>query len=91
MDVERSSPAQDANEVACREVKVLLDRLGEVESVPLFVFDAGYDPVKLQQGLLMGAPARSSSVFGQDVACRLILTSPVRPRPPGGRFATGRR
>jgi hypothetical protein len=51
MDVERSRPAQDANEVACGQVKVLLDRLGEVESVPLFVFDAGYDPVKLQQGL----------------------------------------
>jgi hypothetical protein len=51
MDVERIRPAQDANEVACRQVKVLLDRLGKEESVPLFVFDAGYDPVKVQQGL----------------------------------------
>ena len=51
MDVERIRPAQDANEVACGQVKVLLERLGEEEPVPLFVFDAGYDPVKLQQGL----------------------------------------
>ena len=51
MDVERIRPAQDANEVACGQVKVLLERFGEEEPVPLFVFDAGYDPVKLQQGL----------------------------------------
>jgi hypothetical protein len=51
VDVERVRPAQGANEVACGQVKVLLDRLGKGKSVPLFVFDAGYDPVKLQQGL----------------------------------------
>jgi hypothetical protein len=51
MDVQRIRPAQDANEVACGQVKVLLKRLGKEEPVPLFVFDAGYDPVKLQQGL----------------------------------------
>ncbi len=53
-DVERVRPAQDANEVAAGQVKVLLGRLGEEESgkaTPLFVFDAGYDPVKLQRGL----------------------------------------
>jgi DDE superfamily endonuclease len=51
IDVERIRREKDANEVACRQVKVLLDRLGEAGSFPLFVFDAGYDPVKLQQGL----------------------------------------
>jgi hypothetical protein len=54
MDVERLRPAQDANEVAAEQVKAFL-RLwpeGEEEMVaPLFVFDAGYDPVKVQQGL----------------------------------------
>ena len=29
VDVERLRPAQDANEVACGQVKVLLDRLGK--------------------------------------------------------------
>jgi hypothetical protein len=57
IDVERIRPEKDANEVACRQVKVLLDRLGEAGSFPLFVFDAGYDPVKLQQGL-EGSPCQ---------------------------------
>ena len=51
VDVERVLPAQDANEVAAEQVKALLDRLGKGRTVPLFVFDAGYDPVKVQQGL----------------------------------------
>jgi hypothetical protein len=51
VDVERVLPAQDANEVATEQVKALLERLGKGRSVPLFVFDAGYDPVKVQQGL----------------------------------------
>jgi len=51
VDVERVRPTQDANMVAAGQVKVLLGRLEEGEAVPLFVFDAGYDPVKLQQGL----------------------------------------
>jgi len=57
MDVERLHPAQDANEVAAEQVKAFLLRLPPEDdkeherSAPLFVFDAGYDPVKLQQGL----------------------------------------
>jgi hypothetical protein len=51
VDVERVLPAQDANVVATEQVKALLDRLGKGRTVPLFVFDAGYDPVKVQQGL----------------------------------------
>src|ERR687884_2321760 len=47
----RVHPAEDVNMVATEQVKALLGRLGREESVPLFVFDAGYDPVKLQQGL----------------------------------------
>ena len=51
VDARRIRPAQDANEVAARQVKALLSRLGKEEAAPLFVFDAGYDPVKMQQGL----------------------------------------
>jgi hypothetical protein len=50
VDVERLRPAQDANVVAAEQVEALLSRLEE-GVVPLFVFDAGYDPVKLQRGL----------------------------------------
>jgi hypothetical protein len=56
VDVERVPPMEDANTVAVEQVKGLLGRLPKRETaaaaaVPLFVFDAGYDPVKLQQGL----------------------------------------
>jgi hypothetical protein len=56
LDVERVRPAQDANEVAAEQVKAFLRRSPEEEEeeegvTPLFVFDAGYDPVKVQQGL----------------------------------------
>src|SRR5215212_8011863 len=57
VDVERVRPAQDANMVATKQVKALLGRLEEVEAIPLFVFDAGYDPVKLQRGL-EGSPCQ---------------------------------
>jgi hypothetical protein len=51
VDVRRVRPAQDANVIATGQVKALLDRLGKRRTAPLFVFDAGYDPVKVQQGL----------------------------------------
>jgi hypothetical protein len=50
--VERIRPTQDANEVATEQVKAFLRLSPEEQRVaPLFVFDAGYDPVKVQQGL----------------------------------------
>jgi hypothetical protein len=54
VDVERVRPDREANAVATEQVKALLGRLGEEqtgEATPLFVFDAGYDPVKVQRGL----------------------------------------
>jgi hypothetical protein len=52
MDLRRVRPVENSNKVAADQVKGLLRRLPERdEVVPLFVFDAGYDPVKLQQGL----------------------------------------
>jgi hypothetical protein len=51
-DARRVRPEEDANEVAVAQVKALLRRPpGTRGAVPLFVFDAGYDPVKLQRGL----------------------------------------
>jgi hypothetical protein len=51
VDALRVHPMEDANIVAAGQVKGLLSRLGKEASVPLFVFDAGYDPVKVQQRL----------------------------------------
>jgi hypothetical protein len=57
VDVRRVRPAQDANEVAAEQIRALLGRLEEGEVLPLFVFDAGYDPVKVQRAL-EGSPCQ---------------------------------
>ena len=52
VDVRRVRPAENSNVIAAAQVKALVDRLPENEiAIPLFVFDAGYDPVQVQQGL----------------------------------------
>jgi DDE superfamily endonuclease len=57
-------PPRDANEVAAEQVKAFLRRSPEEEeeeeerATTLFVFDAGYDPVKVQQGLEEGTPCQ---------------------------------
>ena len=51
MDARRVRPEEDANDVAVEQVKDLLERSSRRGAPPLFVFDAGYDPVKLQRGL----------------------------------------
>jgi hypothetical protein len=51
VDVERLRPDREANALATEQVGALLGRLEERGTLPLFVFDAGYDPVKLQRGL----------------------------------------
>ena len=50
-DARRVRPEEDANDVAVEQVRELLGRLPHRGGWPLFVFDAGYDPVKLQRGL----------------------------------------
>ena len=51
VDARRVRPDQETNAVATEQIEGLLGRSSMVCGVPLFVFDAGYDPVKLQQGL----------------------------------------
>ena len=47
VDARRVCPNENANEVAAGQVKTLLGRLPERGGVPLFIFDAGYDPVRV--------------------------------------------
>ena len=54
VDARRVHPLENSNEIAVGQVKRLLGLLPEQEGLPLFVFDAGYDPVQLQQGLQGG-------------------------------------
>jgi hypothetical protein len=80
-DVRRVRPAQDAKEVAAEQVKAFL-RLSPEEDeegvAPLFVFDAGYDPVKVQQGL-EGTPCQ---IVVRLRAGRRFYTDPSLAGPP---------
>lgn len=54
VDVRRVHPTEDANNAAAEQVRALLDRTSQGRAAslltsPLFVFDAGYDPVRLQR------------------------------------------
>jgi len=52
MDVRRVHPEEDENDIAAEQVRDLLGRVPcRNAAAPLFVFDAGYVPVKLQRGL----------------------------------------
>jgi hypothetical protein len=50
VDARRLHPRDNANQVAITQVRALVERLPAGQA-PLFVFDAGYDPVQLGQGL----------------------------------------
>jgi len=51
VDARRVKPDEDANEVAVEQIRALVDRRPQRSTAPLFVFDAGYDTVRLQKGL----------------------------------------
>ncbi len=51
IDARRVQPEEDSGKVAAEQVRSLLRRLPARASSPLFVFDAGYDPVRLQLDL----------------------------------------
>lgn len=48
VDAWRVEPQEVTGKVAAKQVRDLLGRLPNGEAAPLFVFDAGYDPVRLQ-------------------------------------------
>ena len=51
MDARRVLPKEETNGVAAQQVMDLVGRLPPRPEAPLFVFDAGYDPVRLQTRL----------------------------------------
>jgi hypothetical protein len=80
-DARRVKPAENTDEVAAAQVRALVQRLPEPEALPIFVFDAGYDPVKLQR-TLEGCPAR---ILVRLHSNRVFYAAPeeVEPRPVG--------
>ena len=89
VDARRVRPTQDTDEVAAEQVRVLVERLPEPQPVPIFVFDAGYDPVKLQRAL-EGCPAQ---ILVRLHSNRVFYAAPeeVEPRPVGRPRRHGKR
>jgi hypothetical protein len=71
-----AGPRDNANQVACTQVRALVERLPAGQA-PLFVFDAGYDPVQLGQGL-----AGSGAAILVRLRTALFCGDPP-PAPPG--------
>jgi hypothetical protein len=78
LDVQRVPPADNANAVAVGQVRALIGRSSRSAPEPLFVFDAGYDPVQLALGLEGTGAAILVRVRGD----RCFYADPP-PAPPG--------
>ncbi len=92
LDVQRVHPSIDAHAVAVEQIKTCIGRLPAADStVPLFVFDAGDDPVKLALGLgdtqaAILVRVRSDRCFYADPD-PAVYVGTGRPRRHGAKFA----
>jgi len=85
LDVVRIPPSADATDATITQVKRLVGLLQEERRIPLFVFDAGYDPIAIGYGLndisvQVLVRIREDRVFYADAPPR-----PDRPFSTGGR------
>ena len=90
LDARRIRPDQDATTATIEQVQELSERLGATVAVPMFVFDAGYDPIALTVGLAetrveVLVRIRGDRVFYRDPPARQERTS-GRPRRHGRRL-----
>src|SRR3954468_16929085 len=93
LDVRRLSAGADLGQATAAQIRALTGRLGATGSAPLFVFDAGYDPIALTVDLADVPVAvlvriRSDRVFYTDPAAR-AAGQLGRPRRHGARFCCG--
>jgi len=85
VDVRRITPMEDTSETTIDQVRRLVDLLPGDAEIPLFVFDAGYDPIAMAHGLgdvraQLLTRIRDDRVFYGDPPDR-----PRRPKGTGGR------
>jgi hypothetical protein len=85
LDALRIAPSADATEATIAQIRRLVELLEEDRAVPLFVFDAGYDPAALAHGfgddpVQILVRIREDRVFYDDPPAR-----PDRPTGTGGR------
>jgi hypothetical protein len=90
LDVQRVHPTEEVNTAAIAQIKALLGRLPIGGPVPVFVFDAGYDP--LQLALDLGDTRAALLVRLRKDRCFYAAPPPVsdasagRPRRHGHKF-----
>jgi hypothetical protein len=90
LDAVRLRPGENINAVAVAQIRALLRRQAPTAAIPLFVFDAGYDPVQLSLALATTPVAilvrlRSDRCFFADLPPP--AQRPVgRPRRHGAKF-----
>jgi hypothetical protein len=92
VEVRRLHPSENTNRVAVEQLRALLVRLGTDTALPLFVFDAGYDPVQLQQGVEgTGAAVLVRRRSGRCCSADTVPTPGAngRPRRHGRKFDCG--
>jgi hypothetical protein len=91
LDVRRLHPREDTVAVTAAQVTALVTRLGRTAAVPLFVFDAGYDPIALTVALAGVRAQLLVRIRGDRVFYREPPARPAgalgRPRRHGTRFA----
>ena len=86
LDAMRIPPSTDATEATIAQIKALVGLLEEHRRVPLFVLDAGYDPIAIGHGLA-GVPVqvlvriRQDRVFYADAPPRSNRPAPTPGRP----------
>jgi hypothetical protein len=91
LDATRIAPSADPTTATIEQVQRLVGLLGDDGEVPMFVFDAGYDPIALGAGLAdvraqVLVRISSGRVFHPDPVPRTTGTL-GRPRRHGARFA----
>jgi hypothetical protein len=91
LGVRRVHPYENPNAVAVEQIKGILGGESRCDRAPLFVFDAGYDPVQLSQGL----EGTTASILVRLRSNRCCYADPVpaqrsskggRPRKHGKKF-----
>ena len=89
MDVQRVHPLENTNIIAAAQIRALVARLPAAAATPLFVFDAGYDP--LQLALELGETPAAILVRLRRGRCFYADPAPYggvgRPRRHGRKFA----
>jgi len=90
VDARRIPPTADTTDATVDQVRALVGRLPETGPVPTFVFDAGYDPIALTDGLAGTRAAVLVRVRGDRVLYadpeHAVPSTIGRPRRHGARF-----